>query len=151
MDHPIFFYPLHSSFFFWPLNTPPPCFVSVWPLHSDTHHSSFYPLPLHIFLPLCPFIHFIQTCYHPIPHPSVQLKSHPSVLKRQAHIPLYNLIPTVHTLSFHPSPLAFFTFPHLFSHTECHSSPIKMQYKANKTKTIQGSPIDFCMENSLLI
>lgn len=134
-DHPIIFYPLHSTFL-----TPErtfPYVLSVFLTRPLITLLSTNCLFTFFFL----FIRFIHVCYHPI------------LLLCQTEISsssnkLCNLIPTAHALSVHPSPL---TFSHPFSRTEYHSSPIKMHYKANKTKTTQGSPIDFCMENSLLI
>lgn len=88
----------------------------------------------------------LQTYYHPILHPSVKPKSHPSLLQRQAPTPRCSLVPTVRPPIPHLSP-----FIRPFYPAQHHPSPIKMQYKANKTKTIRGSAIDFCMESSLVI
>lgn len=134
--------PLCSSFS-TPEHTLPS--FSICLLNLPIHPSSFYPLPPHILRPLHPFhpgfitpFLFSLSNWNPIPLSSSDKP--------------YNLIPTVHTLYARFLPLNLF----LLSLTPCpmlnnNSSPIKMHYKANKTKTIQGSPIDFCTENSLLI
>lgn len=62
----------------WPLNTLlPPFSLSVF-LTRPLITLIPYQLPLHVFLPLHPFIH---ACYHSIPLPSVKLKS--SILEQQ--------------------------------------------------------------------
>lgn len=76
--------------------------VSVCLLNSATHHSSFCTLPLHIFLPLHPFICFIHAHYHSSSFCQTEISS----LYPQATNYIISS-PTVRTLSVHLSPLTF--------------------------------------------
>lgn len=108
-DHPIFFYPLHSSFL-TPEHTFPP-FLSVCRLNSAVHHSSFYRLPPCIFLPLHPF--------HPCvlsPHSSSLCQTEISSLCPQATSSIISSPLSMH-YPFIPHLLPFLTLSHPFSHT----------------------------------
>ncbi|CAB1430653.1 unnamed protein product [Pleuronectes platessa] len=120
--HPVVLVPPQSS------SHPPLCLTCTHFPQSVSHRLSFV---LHLLL-IAPFL-----CLIPNLHLSFALND------RLHHLLPADPISSSHTSRRLPTPL--------LSLTEFHSPPVKTHCQADGGRSVQGSPIDPCMENSLLI